>query len=222
MTAPTDEYLVQYGLAAFVGRFAAYEPEIGRGETVVVRTPRGVELGTVLCQADRRYAGRIDPAAGGELLRLATENDQETAARLGAMGRELLTAAEELAESSGLPLTFLDAEVVLEGPAILHAVAWEPCDATPLFAALSERLGRPTLMQDMARLPTAGDATPRPTTCGKPNCGSQGCSDGGCGAKSGGCSAGGCSRGAVKSADELTAYFAELRRKMEAARIPLT
>jgi hypothetical protein len=56
--------------------------------------------------------------------------------------------------------------------------------------------------------------------CGKQDCGSGagGCSSCGTdGASKGGCSTSSCSRDKVKSADELTAYFADLRQKMEAA-----
>ncbi|MCE9568281.1 MAG: hypothetical protein K8U57_40290, partial [Planctomycetes bacterium] len=55
--------------------------------------------------------------------------------------------------------------------------------------------------------------------CGKPGCGTE--SGGGC-STGGGCSSGSCSRGSVKSADELTAHFAELRQKMEAAGLART
>ena len=43
------------------------------------------------------------------------------------------------------------------------------------------------------------------------------------GGSGGGCSTGSCSKGSVKSADELTAYFAGLRKQMEgsAARVSL-
>ena len=46
---PETTYLVQYGRTAFVGRFrAALAGELPRGTLAVVRTPRGVEVGTVL------------------------------------------------------------------------------------------------------------------------------------------------------------------------------
>jgi hypothetical protein len=117
-------------------------------------------------------------------------------------------------------LSVLDAEVMLDGSAVvLHALPWGPCDADPVFAALSERFGLPVRLLDVSHTPTAPDP---PTDCGKPDCGSGkgGCTSCGTG---GGCSTGSCSKGSVKSADELTAYFADLRKKMEEAggRTPL-
>jgi hypothetical protein len=212
-----DGYLVQYGRSAYVGRFAVaggFTPS--RGDRVVVRTPWGLELGEVLCGADGRFAGGLDPAAGGELLRLAGPDDFADAARRESLGLSVLGAAEE----SGLPITLLDVEVSLDGSAaVLHALPLGPCDADPVLADLSERFGLAVRLLDVSRTPTVTDPPEKAATCGKPDCGSGGCSS--CG--TGGCSTGSCSRGSVKSADELTSYFADLRRKMEqaAGRTPL-
>lgn len=215
MTA--DGYLVQYGRSAYVGRFAAAGGlTTSRGDRVVVRTPRGVELGEVLCGADDRFACGLDPAAGGELLRTVGPDDLADAERRESVGLALLTAAE----GYGLPVAFLDVEVTLDSSAaILHALPWGACDADPVLADLSERFGLAVRLLDTSRAPTAKDPPEQAATCGKPDCGS---GSGGCGT-GGGCSTGGCSRGKVKSADELTSYFADLRHKMEqsAGRTPL-
>jgi hypothetical protein len=205
-----DGYLVQYGRSAYVGRFTiAGGFTLSRGDRVVVRTPRGVELGEVLCGTDERFAGGLDPAAGGVLLRSAGPDDLSGAESRELMGLSLLAAAE----GSGLPIAFLDVEVTLDGSAaVLHALPWGPCDADPVLADLSARFGLAVRLLDVSRTPTAKDPPEKAATCGKPDCGSGNCSSCGTG---GGCSTGSCSRGSVKTADELTSYFADLRRKME-------
>jgi hypothetical protein len=215
-------YLVQYGRPGFVGRFRAdLAGPLARGSAVVVRGPRGLELGTVLVEPAARFNSVPDD---GEVLRPATADDEGTADSLTTRGRELLDAAQARADELGLPLSFVDAELALDGTsAVLHGVPWAACDASPLFAELSERFGLPVRLLDLARAPVARDAPEPSHGCGKPDCGSGsgGCSSCGTG---GGCSSGSCSRGSVKSAGELTAYFADLRRKMEqhaAARTPL-
>ena len=202
-----SSYLVQYGRSAYVGRFVvARGVNPSRGDRVVVRTPRGVELGEVLCGADERFAGGLDPAAGGDLLRPVEPDDLYIAETRESMGLSLLAEAE----GSGLPVAFLDVEVTLDGSAaVLHGLPWGPCDADPLLADLSDRFGLAVRLLDVSRTPTVTDPPEKTATCGKPDCGSGGCGSGG------GCSTGGCSRGKVKSADELTSYFADLRRKME-------
>jgi hypothetical protein len=207
----SHSYLVQYGKPGFVGRFRS-ATEYARGDRVVIAGPRGTESGTVLCDpADRFTALPTD----GELLRPATSCDEP-----GERGAELLAAAQ--ADDRGLPIAFVDVEVLCDGTAILHALPWDGCDASPLFEELSARFGVTVRMLDLSRSPAAKDE-PSHAGCGKPGCGSDagGCSTGGCGT-GGGCSTGSCSRGSVKSADELTAYFSDLRTKMEAtARTPL-
>lgn len=210
------DYLVQYGKAGFVGRFRA-AAAFARGERVVVRGPRGPEIGTVLCEPDPRFATLPEE---GELLRPASADDEAAALRLEALGDELLAAADALAAERGLPLSFVDTEVSLDrSAAVLHGLPWGECDASPLFADLSDRFGLPVRLLDLSRTPAAKDP-PEPAGCGKPGCGSEsgGCSSCGTG---GGCSTGSCSRGSAKTAGELTAYFADLRAKMEAARTPL-
>jgi hypothetical protein len=208
----TEGYLIQYGRMAYVGWFASVRGlTASRGDQVVIRSPRGVELGEVLCDADERFARGFDQSAGGELLRLARPDDLTNAKCQNAEGLSLLTMAEE----SGLPMTFLDAEVTLDGAvAILHALPVGPCDVDSLLIKLSERFGFAVRILDVTTTPVLTEPAEPAATCGKPDCGSGGCSSCGTGK---GCSTGGCSRGSVKSADELTSYFADLRYRMEQA-----
>lgn len=207
-------YLVQYGRSAYVGRFRLDEPARGlaaRGDRVVLRGPRGLELGTVLCEPADPYLQQADD--GGEIVRVATPADEAAADRHDALGQDILATAD----AAGLPVSFVDIEVSLDrAAAVLHGIPWGECDASPLFADISERFGLTVRFLDLSRSPTASDPpTPAHAGCGKPGCGSEsgGCSS--CGTD-GGCSTGSCSRGTVRSADQLTAYFADLRRKMEA------
>ena len=149
-----------------------------------------------------------DAVADGDVLRIATVEDHAEAARLNERGQELLAAASAV----DLPLAFVDVEITLDATAILHAVAWETCDATAHLDRLAARFGLAVRLLDLSLVAIAKD----PTGCGKPGCGSEsgGCSTCGTG---GGCSTGSCSRGSVKSAEELTAYFSDLRGKMESA-----
>jgi hypothetical protein len=211
--------LVQFGVSGFVGRFRSDAGTVARGESVVVRSPRGLELGTALGDLADRYANQLDESAGGELLRTATDDDLADADAARQLGRQLLAFADE----SSQPVAFLDAEVTLDRRgAVLHALPWGECDLDPLLADLSDRFGLAVRMMDLRRTPTVSDPPEPKTSCG-PDCGTKDCSSGGCGPEKGGCSTGSCSKGSVKSAAELTAYFADLRKTMEASgRVPLT
>jgi cell fate regulator YaaT (PSP1 superfamily) len=216
------EYLVNYGRSGFLGVFrASAEVECLRGDRVVIRSPRGIELGTVLSEADARLKSLATAEPPGVLLRTATHTDEEAASCLQQTVEKILSDAQRLAAERELPLTFLDIEVPLDGEtAVLHAVHWAECDATPLLDELSHAHGTAVRLLDQTRSPQSSIA--EPNGCGKPDCGS---GKGGCDSCStgGGCSTGSCSRGSVKSAEELTAYFASLRAQMEAqhARVAL-
>ncbi|HEY1189453.1 MAG TPA: hypothetical protein VGE74_17500 [Gemmata sp.] len=209
--------LVQFGKSGFVGLFTAKQ-SCARGERVIVRSPRGLETGVVLCEP----GGQFSPALSveGEVLRTPTPDDETRTATFAACEASLLEAANVASSERELPLTFVDAELTLDDHLILHGLAWGACDATPLFEGLSARFGLSVKLLDLSQAPGAKDPEPAPAGCGKPGCGSGGSEGGGCsscgtGTEKGGCSTGSCSRGKVKSAEELTAYFANLRQKME-------
>lgn len=220
----TPSCLVQFGRSGFVGRFTAPAVVargarvVARGARVVVRGPRGVEVGAVLCAPGEKFVPSL--SIEGELLRVAAPDDEARAATFPARETELLAHATWVATERNLPLTFVDAELTLDDHLILHGLAWDACDATPLFEELSARFGLSVRLLDLSQTAVTRDPESAPTGCGKPDCGSGsgGCSSCGTeGESTGGCSSGGCSRGKVKSADELTSYFADLRRKMDAA-----
>ena len=85
----------------------------------------------------------------------------------------------------GLPLAFVDVEVMLDGTAILHALPWDACDATPALNELAISTGLTVRLLDLSRTPTAKE--PATSGCGKPGCGSEagGCST--CGTSTGAC-----------------------------------
>src|SRR5207249_1489539 len=104
-------YLVQFGKPGFVGRFRTTDAgPLVRGARVVVRGPRGTEFGTVLCEPAARFQ---NPAPDdGDILRPAVPEDDATADRLAAAGREVLASAE--AAAADLLLAFVDVELTLD------------------------------------------------------------------------------------------------------------
>ncbi len=210
MSEALEEYVIQYGQGGFLGRFRnRSERAFQRGDRVVVQTVRGLEIGTILEQATKRFASFIEPVPSGELLRGSTSEDANRLKQLTLRTQLLLDDSHRLAESGAWPLTILDGEILLDGEhAILQAIRWGECDATPLFEELSTRHSLQVLLLDLTAIPEKEKAG-----CGEAGCGSGGCSS--CGSGGGGCSTGSCSSGKVKDAKELTAYFADLRGKME-------
>ncbi|MBN9121475.1 MAG: hypothetical protein J0I06_20385, partial [Planctomycetes bacterium] len=123
----TASVLVQFGRSGFVGRFTA-PAAVERGARVVVRGPRGVEVGAVLCEPGDKFAPTL--STEGELVRVATADDESRVATFSEREAELLAVATDAAAENGLPLTFVDAELTLDDRLILHGLAWDVCDAT--------------------------------------------------------------------------------------------
>lgn len=182
------DYLVSYGSTGAFGRFRpCYPARCERGDTVVIRTSDGLELGAVLCETTPGHLHFLPNTTVGEFVRLGTARDALTAERMNLRGQELFHAAREAAESLGLPFEVLDAEVLLDGRiARLHYLSADSCDPRPLLDTLSDRFQLLIRLHDLRepREPEEEEHTEGACeTCGKEGggggCGS--CGSGGCG-----------------------------------------
>lgn len=196
------EYLAAYGVLGDFGRFrAAGALACRRGDRVVIRTGRGLELGEILRPATAGHAHFLPNTSVGPLLRLATPDDERQAVLLSDRVSLFCAEATSRATELELPIAILDAELLLDEHAVLHYVRWQDCDLRPLVSGLSRRFDVGVLLQDLTR------SEPAEHSCG--SCGSGGCGDCGSG---GGCSSCGTDR----------AHFAGLREQMlDRTRVPL-
>ena len=84
------EYLLSYGNAGEFGRFRPSRPIVlRRGDRAVVRSHRGVELATVLCEARSGHAYFLPNTSIGQLLRAAGLEDEASAQRMTEKARRL-------------------------------------------------------------------------------------------------------------------------------------
>jgi hypothetical protein len=207
------EYLIQYGVSAFVGRFRSPKEGLERRTSVLFQSPRGTELGTILEEIHPALCNSPTYAVEGDLLRVASEDDLAQ----GKVDRQRANQILTTLDVGMAPITVLDAEMLHGGRGlILHVLPWASCQLDDWLAGLSDELQLPARVLNVGQLKLTVDP-PEPTS----KCGSGGCGTGG-GCSTGGCSTGSCSKGSVKSAGELTEYFAGLRKQMEQSqRIPL-
>src|SRR5438046_837236 len=133
------DYLLGYGVRGDYGRFHASAPlACRRGDRAVVRGRRGLEIAAVLRPAEPRHAVYFPNTTVGQLLRLATPEDERTAAELHRRSDEVLTRGNLLAAQLGLPLEVVDVELLLDREnAVLHHLRWEECDVRPLVSTIS-------------------------------------------------------------------------------------
>src|SRR5262249_8217040 len=146
------EYLVSYGLAGDFGRFRSLRPlPCRRGARVVVRSHRGLEVGSVLRPATPRHAAFLPNTTVGQLLRGLTPDDDPTLDTLRQRTWELCERAAALADELALPLEVLDAEVLLDGQhAALHLLRRDAGDVRPFVSTLSREFALHIEIADLA------------------------------------------------------------------------
>jgi cell fate regulator YaaT (PSP1 superfamily) len=195
------DYLLSYGNAGDFGRFhSTTSLSLRRGARAVIRSPRGLEFGTVLCPTNPAHAAHLPNTSVGQLLRLANADDEQSAQRMKARARNIFNDGRKIAADLSLSIELLDVEVLLDGEhACLYHLRWAECDVRPLVSSLSKQHDLHIELQDLSRAPEG---------CGRPNCGR---GDGGCSTCGSG---GGCGTCGSHEEAEVQAYFSSLREKM--------
>jgi hypothetical protein len=193
---------------ANVGRFHA-GPELGdipfeRGDVVIIRTQRGIELGEVLarpvggCKPLPRddfhrdgdaSTAKTEGATETRILRRASSDDLERARLAEASRAARFEECQRVGSEAGWPGELIDVEPLLDGETVvLHGVAFEEFDEGVLRARFRVMCELEVVMELVGSEPGALEEVAADETGG--GCGSCG-SGGGC--STGGCSTGGCS-----------------------------
>ncbi|MBA4067917.1 MAG: signal peptidase [Isosphaera sp.] len=98
----------------FLGEFAPIAGVVAaRGDTVVLRTDRGTEVGEVLCPATPRAVAALPDPTRGDLLRLATPADRDKLRQAHDRKPADHDAAARLIAAHRLPMQLVDVERLL-------------------------------------------------------------------------------------------------------------
>lgn len=110
-------YLVKIGLMGVVGRYDSPDyRRYARDESVICRTQRGLEAGTVLC--DLEVSHTIEPETQGELLRSTSSDDQMILQRLQRHRDRAFDACDALLKKEQITATLMDVEHLFDGQSI--------------------------------------------------------------------------------------------------------
>lgn len=216
-----NEYLVSYGRGGEFGRFGPAEPlRCRRGDRVIVRSPQGLELGTVLCPAATGHAPFLSRTALGELLRRASDVDLHAAQVQHQRAQRIFEHGRQLTKELSLPLEIVDVDVLLAGDrALIYHLCKDDCDYRPLVSTLARSYDLLIVMQNLTLPADEHDHADEEHGCGKPDCG-QTDGGGGCSTCGSGGGCGTCGKGVKK--EDVTSYLLGLRQAMEQrARTPL-
>jgi cell fate regulator YaaT (PSP1 superfamily) len=148
------------------GRDKTYQP----GQQVVARTKRGLEVGEVLCEANKDTIAQLNDAESGEILRSMTSNDSNEAAHMEDQAGKEFTTCQEYVKKLKLSMDLVDIEHVFGGERIVvYYLAENRVDFRELVRQLAKEFQtriemRQIGVRDEARLlADFGD-------CGKPVC----------------------------------------------------
>lgn len=177
-------YFVQLGPFAQVGCMDSDAGLFRRGDRVVCRTARGLELGEVLSVDEGD-----EPGGDGVVLRTMSDTDYLLQTRIEQRRDRAIAACEQEIQRLGISVSLVDVEHLFDGGSLYFYFLGDP---DPRLAEITERLAETYEAKVNFRRFTERLAT----GCG-PGCGTEskagGCGTGGCStcSLSGGCAVGG-------------------------------
>jgi cell fate regulator YaaT (PSP1 superfamily) len=107
-------YLVRHGRMRLLGEYTGLPAQDHpRGQRVIVRSDRGMEVGEVLCPATERSSRFLENPVRGEILRVMTPEDALAEERLAEASRAAFAACGEFIARRRLQMDLVDVEVLL-------------------------------------------------------------------------------------------------------------
>ncbi|WP_165067902.1 PSP1 C-terminal domain-containing protein [Paludisphaera rhizosphaerae] len=174
------ECLVRYGLSGRVAWFAGEDgPDApSRGDAVVVRTVRGLELGEMLVvEAPRGRAGE-DSVGPFRVLRRAGDDDLTRAREADALRESRFDLCRGIVEHEGWPLELVDVEPLLDFSTVLIVLPLDELDPAPIRARFRVSCDFDVHVEPVGDEPVVAEPTASASSgrCGDCDCGSGGCS----------------------------------------------
>ena len=112
-------WIVRHGAMRFLGEFDPDNGAYARGQEVVVRTERGLELGQVLCPSTSRAVELIGEPTRGRIVRVQTERDRAERERLREAERGEMETCTRFVEQRRLQMELVDVEHLFGGERII-------------------------------------------------------------------------------------------------------
>lgn len=117
---PRVPLLVRHGRMRFLGAFV---PAVGvsakRGDTIVVRSERGQEIGEALCPATPEALATLPEPTKGDILRVLAPEDRAKLAHLAEVEKKEFAAGDRLIAQHKLAMQLVDVEHLFGGERII-------------------------------------------------------------------------------------------------------
>lgn len=114
------KYIVRHGAMRMLGIFAPNRGEVyGRGEKIVARTDRGLEVGEVLGEATEAAVAQIPDPRKGTILRSISQQDVHECDRLTQQAKSYYDTCDKYIRELHLPMKLVDVEHIFGGERIV-------------------------------------------------------------------------------------------------------
>lgn len=133
------KYVVRYGCMRHLGVMNTRSEEVyARGQDVVARTNRGLEIGQVLCEATEQAIAQMNQPSSGTILRRVTPEDAMQMARILDSKASKIDVCLREVKQLGLDLKLVELELLLGGERlIIYYVAEDRVDFRELVKRLA-------------------------------------------------------------------------------------
>jgi cell fate regulator YaaT (PSP1 superfamily) len=113
-------YIARHGSMRYLGEFEATEDlTYTRGQSVVLRTERGLEEGEILCPATPQAVGLIAEPTRGQIVRLMSAEDFQEVDRIRERQGQEFESGRRFIEQRSLQMELVDVEHLLGGDRIV-------------------------------------------------------------------------------------------------------
>jgi cell fate regulator YaaT (PSP1 superfamily) len=112
-------WIVRHGAMRFLGEFEPNGGTYARGQEVVVRTDRGLELGAVLCPASPKTLELLSEPTRGRIIRPMTSDDRAERDRLAQLEAAEMETCGRFVEQRKLQMELVDVEHLFGGERII-------------------------------------------------------------------------------------------------------
>ena len=113
--------IVRHGVMRHLGEFTSNPPEISypRGQDVVIRTERGLEIGEVLCEATPQAVAYLSEPTGGQIVRALTTDDLAELDRVRQKEETEFLRCGEFIRERHLQMDLIDVEHLFGGERVV-------------------------------------------------------------------------------------------------------
>jgi cell fate regulator YaaT (PSP1 superfamily) len=137
------KYIVRHGYARYLGEYESAEGACFlRLQRVVIESPRGIETGTVLCEASDRAKSFLPEPTSGKILRLLTAHDLAQENKLLEVQKQEYDICRQHIDRLRLQMDLVDVEHLLGNERIVFYFLVRPPEKRVDFRELVRELAR--------------------------------------------------------------------------------